>query len=105
MSIHSIIINIDSSKAYQNDNIPPQILKDSVDICTLALSSDVNKCMYNRIFSNNLKHADIAPTFKKIERLYKTNYRPISCLPTLSKVYEKLFYNQIYNYFNPFNPN
>ena len=98
--IHSIIINIDSSKAYQNDNIPPQILKDNVDICKMALSSDVNKCIYNGIFPNNLKHADITPTIKKIDRLHKTNYRPISILPTLSKVYEKLFYNQIYNYFN-----
>ena len=99
-SIHSIISNIDSSKAYQNNNIPSQILKDNVDICTVFLSSDINTCIYNGIFPNNLKHADITPTFKKSERLYKTNYRPISILPTLSKVYEKLFYNQIYNYFN-----
>ena len=90
-SIHSIISNIDSSKAYQNNNIPPQILKDNVDICTVFLSSDINKCIYNGIFPNNLKHADITPTFKKSERLYKTNYRPISILSTLSKVYEKLF--------------
>ena len=64
-SIHSIISNIDSSKAYQNNNIPPQILKDNVDICTVFLSSDINKCIYNGIFPNNLKHADITPTFKK----------------------------------------
>ena len=30
-SIHNAIINMDSSKAYQTDNIPPQILKDNVD--------------------------------------------------------------------------
>ena len=94
-SIHSIISNIDSSKAYQRDNIPPQILKENVDICTIVLSSDVNKRIYNGIFPNNLKHADITPTFKKNERLHKINYRPI-----LSKVYEKILYNQIYNYFN-----
>ena len=33
-SIHNIIINIDLSKAYQRDNIPPQFLKNNVDICT-----------------------------------------------------------------------
>ena len=100
LDIHSVISNIDSSKAYQKENIPPQILKDNVDICTIALSSDINKCIYNGTFPKNLKHADITPTFKKIERLHKTNYRPISILPTLSKVYEKLFYQQIYKYFN-----
>ena len=89
---------MDSSKAYQTDNIPPQILKDNVDICTL--SSDFNSCIYNGILPNNLKHADITPAFKKAERLRKINYRPASILPTLSKVYEKLLYQQIYKYFN-----
>ena len=41
-SIHNIIINIDSSKAYQRDNIPPHLLKNNVDICTIVLSSDIN---------------------------------------------------------------
>ena len=100
LNIHSVINNIDSSKAYQKENIPPQILQDNVDICAIAISSDINKCILNGIFPNNLKHADITPTFKKLERLHKINYRPISILPTLSKVYEKLFYHQIYKYFN-----
>ena len=47
-----------------------------------------------------MKYADIIPTFKKNERLHKTNYRPISILPTLSKVYEKLLFHQTYKYFN-----
>ena len=90
-SIHSTISSIDSSRAYQRDNIPPQILKENVDICTIVLSSDVNKSIYNGIFPNNLKHADITPTFKKNERLHKINHRPINILPTLSKIYEKTF--------------
>ena len=99
-NMQNIINNIDSSKSYQKENIPPKILKDNVDICTMVLSSDFNKCIYNGTFPDNLKHADITPTFKKSERLHKINYRPISILPTLSKVYEKLLYFQIYNYFN-----
>ena len=99
-SIHNVIINMDSSKLYQTDNIPPQILKDNVDICIIALSSDFNGCIYNGIFPNNLKHVVIPPAFKKAERLRKINYRPASILPTLSKVYEKLLYQQIYKYFN-----
>ena len=71
-----------------------------MDICTIALSYDFNRCIYNGIFPNNLKHADITPAFKKAERLRKINYRPVSILPTLSKVDEKLLYQQIYKYFN-----
>ena len=47
----------------------------------------INKCINNGLFLDNLKYADITPTFIKNERLHKTNYRPISILPTLSKVY------------------
>ena len=38
--------------------------------------------------------------FKKHDRSQKSNYRPISILPTLSKIYEKLFFTQIYRFFN-----
>ena len=47
-----------------------------------------------------MKKADITPIFKKGDRLLKTNYRPVSILATLAKVYEKLLYPQIYDYFD-----
>ena len=34
------------------------------------------------------------------DKLDVTNYRPISILPVISKVYEKVFYNRLYNYFS-----
>ena len=48
----------------------------------------------------NLKNADITPTFKKDGRVLKCNYRTVSILPTLSKIYEKILSKQIYDYFN-----
>ena len=47
-----------------------------------------------------MKNADICPIFKKLDPLCKANYRPVSILPTLSKVCEKIFHQQIYKYFN-----
>ena len=41
----------------------------------------------------------IFPLFKKHDRLSKNNYRPVSILPMLSKLYGKILYIQIYNYF------
>ena len=52
------------------------------------------------IFPSNLKNADVTPIHKKEDRLSKGNYRPVSILPTLSKVYEKLLHPQIYTFFN-----
>ena len=42
-----------------------------------------------------LKKADITPVYKKGEITDKENYRPISTLSNLTKVFEKLLYNQI----------
>ena len=50
-------------------------------------------------FPDSLKTANITPVFKKDSRTDKTNYRPVSVLPNLSKIYERLIYNQISNYF------
>ena len=95
-----IIQDFDISKSYQKDNIPPKILKENKEICSIILTTDVNRCMDKGEFPKNLKKADITPTFKKEDRLLKINYRPISILPTFSKIYEKIFYIQIYEYFN-----
>ena len=99
-NIHDVITNFDASKSYIKDNIPPKLLKENIDICELVISSDLNDCIKNGKFPSNLKNADITPIFKKNDRLLKVNYRPVSMLPTLSKIYEKILYGQIYEYFN-----
>ena len=45
-----------------------------------------------------MKYADVAPAHKKDDETDKTNYRPIRILPNLTKVYERLMYNQISPY-------
>ena len=98
--VSKVINSIDSSKAYQNDNIPPKILKQNNAISALVLSRDINRCIDEGKFPSNLKKADVTPIYKKVDRLLKHNYRPISILPTISKVYEKILHPQIYAYFN-----
>ena len=48
----------------------------------------------------SLKYADITPIFKKDDKTDKTNYRPISILPNLSKTYERFMKSQMYPYLN-----
>ena len=52
--------------------------------------------------SNELKIADITPIFKKENPLDKTNYRPISILPTVSKIFERILFNQVQCFSNKF---
>ena len=46
-------------------------------------------------FPQNLKLADITPVYKKNDPLDKTNYRPISVLPVVSKTFERIMQKQI----------
>ena len=57
--------------------------------------------MHDGNFPNNLKNADVTPVFKKGDRLDKCNYRPVSILPSLSKVFERIMFSQIDSYMNP----
>ena len=54
-----------------------------------------NQVMTTRKFPSNLKIADVTPVFKKNNQLSKENYRPVSVLPIISKLFEKLMQNQI----------
>ena len=97
--ILKIIQGIDSSNTYQKDNIPPKLLKGNMDICSIIQTNDVCRCIENGTFPDNLKNADITPTFKKDDHLIKVNYIPISILPTLSKIYEITIQMQMYEIF------
>ena len=59
-----------------------------------------NYCIDKGELPNDLKHADIVPIYKKNSKCEKENYRPVSILSNLSKIYEKLMYNQLYEYFD-----
>ena len=51
-------------------------------------------CITYGEFIDELKHADIIPVHRKNEKCDKTNYRPMSILTNISKIYEKIMHNQ-----------
>ena len=93
------IINI--STAYPKESIPPNIIKEFRDIFSLKISKDFNASVDQAMFPTKLKLADIAPVHKSGNRADKSNYRPVSLLPTMSKIYERLLFHQIDKYINP----
>ena len=86
------------SKACPKTTIPPKIIKDNCDLFSLKLYADFRVSIENARFPNNLKQADITPVHKKGDRTDKNNYRPVSILPAMSKIFEKLLFYQIYNF-------
>ena len=50
------------------------------------------------VVPQDFKKARVVPLFKKGDRNYERNYRPVSILPVISKIQERLVYNQYYDY-------
>ena len=94
---------LDPKKATTFQNIPCKSLKENADVCAPVLTNIYNNGVVNDIFPNKMQEADIAPIFKK-DRIKKKdatnveNYRPVSVLPSTSKIFERIMQGQIYEY-------
>ena len=86
--------NLNESKSV-GDEIPVWIIKQCSNILAPILSYLFNKCFESGIFPTILKKAKIHPVYKRGERFLLENYRPISLLPTFSKILEKLIQNRL----------
>ena len=60
----------------------------------LKLFLHIANCLKKGVFPDDLKLADITPIFKKEHSLNKENYRPVSILPHISKVFERIYTNK-----------
>ena len=74
-----------------------QLLKNKI---SKPLTVIINQMLKTGIFPDSFKTSKIVPLFKKGDHGLLTNYRPISLLPTISKVFERVIYDQMYLYFN-----
>ena len=73
------------------------------DACSPALANIWNKeILLIKYFPENLKLADVTPIFKKKDKTFAENYRPISVLPTVSKIIEQIMLKQITDYIRKF---
>ena len=81
------------------DGISSNRLKQIANIIASPLSLITNQSLITGIFPDQLKIAKVIPLFKKDDRHIFDNYRPISLLPAISKVIEKIVYKQLYDYF------
>ena len=80
------IHNLDNKKDCKEGNIPVQTIKDNTDIFSEFTFRNFNNSIFEVTFSTRLKTVDVIPVFKKEDRNYVENYRPVSILPSLSKI-------------------
>jgi hypothetical protein len=96
-------LNIKQATGY--DGISPKIIKFAQPVITNLIKVLINKSIDQSVFPEKLKAAQVSPLFKKNNSLDKSNYRPISVLPTISKFYERAIFDQLMEFLNNhFNP-
>jgi hypothetical protein len=91
--------DLKTKKANTFMDIPAKQLKQVIQIIVEPLMQIWNnEIIDNRKFPTKLKYADITPIFKSLESIIVKNYRPISILPVVSKIFERIMQKQMKSY-------
>ena len=96
------ITQLDPKKASVENDIPAKLLVETKEIVSDYIKKISNDSKFDEIFPTSLKLADVMPIHKKDAKTVKENYRPVSLLPNISKLFERDMYEQIIEYINKF---
>lgn len=84
------------NKATGYDNLPPQIIKYAGECISSVLTKLINNCIAQCIFPTACKRGQITPIEKdRINILDKSNYRPVTVLSSISKIFERCISDQL----------
>ena len=89
-------LNINKASGY--DNISNRILKQTSKAIAKPLSELFNKSFSSGTYPDIWKRANVPPVFKQSDKQSKTNYRPISLLPNIGKVQERVAFKHMYKF-------
>ena len=90
-----LLSTLKTSKATGHDKISPKLLKDSADKITKSLTQIFNKSILVGKFPDDLKIAIISLIYKTGNKTESTNYRPISVLSVVAKIFEAIISQQL----------
>ena len=96
--VMKLLSELSENKATGLDNYQSKLLKISAGSIAPSLTNIFNRSLSTGQFPSEWKQAKIVTIFKKGSKLDSGNYRPISILPVISKLIEKIAHQQLYDY-------
>ena len=97
--VSTALSKIKVRKTYGPDGLHPRFLRDISTHLARPLAHFINMSFQSGQVPKEIKEARVLPVYKTGEKFKATNYRPISILSILAKVYEGLVYKRLYGYF------
>ena len=97
--IDNVITKLKNKSSCGYDNISNKHLKNPKNVLTKQLTLLVNQCLHTGIYLSQLKLSRLKPLFKSGDQFRFSNYRPISLLPSLSKIFERVIFDELFSYF------
>ena len=97
------ISTLRTKNSYGHDGISMKLLKLILPAVIKPLTLVINQSLATGIFPEKLKIAKVMPFYKKDDITLMDNYRPVSLLTSTSKVFEKVVFTQLYEYFDKHN--
>ena len=98
--VRKLLEKLETKKSTGLDNLPPRMLKIAAGVLAPSLAFLFNQSISSGIVPTEWKLARVTPIFKKGKRQDVNNYRPISIIPAVAKVFEKIIYDQFFGYLN-----
>ena len=103
VEIEKHLKSLKRKKAAGIDDLPANLLRDAAPEIASPLSKIINLSLCTSIFPNDWKHAKVVPIYKSGKVKIFDNYRPISLLPVVSKITEKVVHTRLMEHLETLN--
>ncbi len=95
-----LLKNLNTAKSTGLDGISPRYLKCAATQIVLPITHIINEAIRTSMVPRDWKTARVSPLYKDGKKDEISNYRPISVLPVMAKLFERILHDQLYQYFD-----